>query len=99
MVPIPTDHVAVNAGFSVPRVTEWFGDDTTLLSADVVSNNILSGIYPTRFFILCSQFDKRFKPKCRDTCKLLIFRKSVTGNYLVNFRNGDELYMPDVVKW
>jgi hypothetical protein len=47
MVPILTDHVAIDAGFSMLHVTGWFSDDTTILSAHVVSNDILIGIYPT----------------------------------------------------
>jgi len=34
-----------------------------------------------------------------DTCELLIFRKSVISDALVNLRGSDEKYMEAVVKW
>ena len=43
-----------------------------------------------------SAYPYRTRP---DTCELLIFRKSVTSDALVNLHGSDEKYMEAVVKW
>jgi len=52
----------------------------------------------TMYYVLCSQFDRRHAPNGVDSCELLIFRKGVLGDYLVNLRQADWLQMADVVK-
>jgi len=98
-VPIPTEQIQVDKPFSIPRLTGWFGDDTKITSSFVVSDTVRTGRNATKFFVLCSQFDFRFPPAGPDTCKLLIFRKSVVSDALVNLRGSDEEYMEAVVKW
>lgn len=36
------------------------------------------------FLVICGRFDKRQPPIGTDSCELLVFRKGVTGNMLVN---------------
>jgi len=98
-VPIPTEHIQVDKPFSIPRLTGWFRDDTKITSCFIVSNTIRTGLNATKFLVICSQFDFRFPPTGPDTCELLIFRKSVISDALVNLRGSDEKYMEAVVKW
>jgi hypothetical protein len=98
-VPVATDHVEINSGFSMPHITGWFSDKSTLFTCLVVSDQVVTGTYHTNFYILCSQFDKRFAPKGCNTCELLIFQRSAIGKHLINLRSGDLAYMPDVLKW
>jgi hypothetical protein len=94
IVPVATRYVGINSGFSMLHLTGWFGDKSTL-STGLLESNVL---YPTRFLVFCSQFDKRFAPDGPDTCELLIFRRATKGRFCINLRVGDMDYMPDVIK-
>jgi hypothetical protein len=99
IVPVATEHVQINGGFSVPRLTGWFSATTKVLSAFVVSKETEPGLHCTTFLVMCSQFDDLLPPKGVDTCELLIFRKGVFGDALVNLRTGDVKHMEGVIKW
>jgi len=96
-MPIATEHVLLNEGFSIPNLTGWFTDGTRITSRLIFSDAFRSGLYPTTFYVVCSQFDHRHPPKNVDTCELIIFRTSAIGKKLVNLRQEDVNSMGQIV--
>lgn len=88
-ISIATDHVHVNNGFSVPRLSGWFLNNN-LITTDTVD------VHTTQFLVICSQFDARHPPTGVDSCELLVFRKGKTGK-LVNLRATDRPNVDQVV--
>jgi hypothetical protein len=99
LVSITVDHININHGFTVPRATGWFDNDTTITSAWVISKNVQNDPRPPKFYVLCSQLHFDLPPKDMGTCELLIFRKSVYKGGLVNMRSSDLTHIADVLDW
>jgi hypothetical protein len=99
VVPVATDRVQINGGFSMPNLGGWFSGGTKVTSAFVVSDDVGLGIHCTVFLVMCSQFHLLLAPKGLDTCELLIFRQGIFRNALVNLRPGDTKHMKDVIGW
>jgi hypothetical protein len=98
VVPVTAEHIRVNDGFTIPRLTGWFTEDAKVTTGLIVSDEIRTNSHPTKFFVICAQSIPHHTPGPA-TCQLLVFRKAVFGGSLVNFRNSDVLYMKDVIKW
>jgi len=97
-IPIATEHAHIGNGLSVPNLSGWLSKPTLITSKIITLPVKHAGLFMTTYYVLCSQFDRRHAPNGVDSCELLIFRKGVLGDYLVNLRQADRLQMADVVK-
>jgi len=88
VVPVATDHMQINGGFSMSNLGGWFSGGTKVTSAFVVSDDVGLGIHCTVFLVMCSQFHLLLAPKGLDTCELLIFCQGIFRNALVNLHPG-----------
>ena len=91
-VHVSVHHINVNRGFSIPIINDQNDDATVLTSVYVISEEIWTGVDPTKFFVICCQ-------KQDEKMQLLIFRAATTSGRMVDLRSTDVLYMDTVAKW
>jgi len=89
MVPVATKHVDVDHGYSIPQLVGWFTNPKKITTTDVTVVHNPAHVQRANFLIICSQYDARHPPQNADTCELLIFRKAILGEKLVNLRSND----------
>jgi hypothetical protein len=89
---IPADHIDIDKGFTIPVLSLWTGADTVVTSANVVSEQICTGIYPTTFLVFSAKI-------LGEITQLLIFRVANTGRKLVNLRSSDIGHMDTITNW
>ena len=99
LVPVATEHVAINDGISIPVLNGWFAEHAKLSSAFVVSTDNGPAIHRTVFYIICAQPHLSKPVQDHLTSELLVFRKGVYTDYLVNIRSTDLKHMKDIIKW
>jgi hypothetical protein len=96
-IPIAIEHARIDNGLSVPNLSGWFSKPLLITSWLITLPINQPNLFSTTYYVLCSQFDHCHAPKGVDSCELLIFRKGVLGEYLVNLRQIDRQHMTNVV--
>jgi hypothetical protein len=99
IVHVPIKHFNINTRFTVPTLTGWFDWDIILSSANVYSDGICTGLHPTKFIVICAHISDGCSSHGCDNCELLIFRRAITGNRMINLKSTDVKYMCVVANW
>lgn len=97
--PIATDRVHVDAGWSVPRLSGLFGSTSKVTSSIIGMDIVRENKNPSYFLIICGQYSLRHPPTGIDSCEIVIFRRGVKGNTLVNLRSTDLSKMAGIAAW
>jgi len=63
------------------------------------SDEIHTGLHPTKFIVICARTSDGCSSHGRDSCELLIFRRAITGKRMINLKTTDVKYMRAVTNW